>query len=58
MEDRMNLKELDQKWQDNCPEEAQGLVSKRIMPKRWAMKIQAYKNKKKIGQRLKKHFKS
>jgi len=47
----MNLKELNQKWQDNCPEEAHGLVSKRIMPKRWAMKLQTYKNKKKIGKK-------
>ena len=51
MEDRMNLKELDQKWQDNCPEEANGLVSKRIMPKRWMIKLKAYKNKKKIGKK-------
>ena len=51
MEDRMNLKELNQKWQDNCPEEAHGLVSKRIMPKRWMMKLKTYKNKKKIGKK-------
>jgi hypothetical protein len=25
----MNLKELDKKWRENCPEEANGLVSKR-----------------------------
>ena len=29
MENRMNLKELDQVWRETCPEEANGLVSKR-----------------------------
>ena len=43
----MNLKELDNTWKENCPEEASGLVSKRTTPKRWVMKLQAYKNKKK-----------
>ena len=43
----MNLKELDNTWKENCPEEASGLVSKRATPKRWVMKLQAYKKKKK-----------
>lgn len=43
----MNLKELDKTWKENCPEEANGLVGKRNMPRRWAMKLQAYKRKKK-----------
>ena len=43
----MNLKELDSTWKENCPEEANGLVGKRNMPRRWAMKLQAYKRKKK-----------
>ena len=34
----MNLKELDKTWKENCPEEANGLVSKRTTPKRWVMK--------------------
>ena len=43
----MNLKELDKTWKENCPEEASGLMSKRTTPKRWVMKLQAYKRKKK-----------
>ena len=43
----MNLKELDKTWKENCPEEANGLVSKRSRPRRWVMKLQAHRNKKK-----------
>jgi hypothetical protein len=42
----MNLKELDKVWRETCPDEANGLVSKRRTPKRWKIKIEAYKNRK------------
>jgi len=44
----MNLKELDKVWRETCPDEANGLVSKRRIPKRWKIKLQAYKNRKRI----------
>jgi hypothetical protein len=43
----MNLKEAEKKWKENFETEANGMIKKRSMPKRWAMKIKAY-NKRKI----------
>lgn len=31
----MNLKKLDKTWRDTCPDEANGLVSKRKKGNRW-----------------------
>ena len=42
----MNLKELDKVWRETCPDEANGLVRKRRIPKKWAIKLEAYKNRK------------
>jgi len=39
----MNLKELDKKWRENCPEEANGLVSKRKKGNRWNRIIESAK---------------
>tara|TARA_R100001530_G_scaffold73068_2_gene51542 strand:+ start:529 stop:672 length:144 start_codon:yes stop_codon:yes gene_type:complete len=44
----MNLKEAEKKWQENLPIEANGMIKKRSIPKRWAMKIQAHNKRKKI----------
>ena len=43
----MNLKELNETWEKSCPEEANGLAGKRRRPRRWSMKLQAHRNKKK-----------
>jgi len=43
----MDMKKAEKSWKENCPEEANGLVNKRAMPKRWLIKLQAYKRKKK-----------
>jgi len=42
----MNLKELDKVWRETCPDEANGLVSKRRTPKRWAIMLNKHKSKK------------
>jgi|TARA_R110000803_G_scaffold100765_1_gene168813 hypothetical protein len=44
----MDLKNLNEKWQEGCPEEANGLVSKRKTPKRWIMKIKARESREKL----------
>ena len=44
----MNLKEAEKKWQEDLPTEANGMIKKRSMPRRWAIKIQAYRKKNKI----------
>jgi hypothetical protein len=44
----MNLKELDKTWRETCPEEANGMMVKKPLPRRWAMKLAAYKNKKRM----------
>jgi hypothetical protein len=46
----VNLKEAEKIWRDSQPIEANGMVGKRNLPKRWAMKLAAYKNKKKRNQ--------
>ena len=46
----MNLKELDQKWRNHCPEEANGLVDKpkRTLPKKWKIMLDNYNRRKSI----------
>ena len=48
MENRVNLKELDQVWRETCPEEANGLVSKRKrkIPKQWKIMLNNYNRRK------------
>mgnify|MGYP003120305318 CR=1 FL=1 len=46
----MNLKKAEQIWRDSQPIEADGMVAKKTLPKRWAMKLAVYKNKKKRKQ--------
>jgi len=43
----MNLKEAEKKWRESQPLEANGMMGKKPLPRRWAMKLVAYKNKKK-----------
>jgi hypothetical protein len=43
----MDMEKLEKQWRKSCPEEASGLVSKRTTPKRWVIKLQAHKRKKK-----------
>jgi len=40
----MNLKEAEKKWRESQPIEANGMVAKRNLPKRWAMKLIDHKN--------------
>ena len=42
----MNLKEAEKKWRESQPIEANGMMGKKPLPRRWAMKLAAYKNKK------------
>jgi hypothetical protein len=49
----MNLKKAEKIWRESQPLEANGLVGKRNYPKRWAMKLAAYKNKKRLKQNAK-----
>ena len=44
------MKKAEKIWRDSQPLEANGLVGKKTLPKRWAMKLVAYKNKKKRKQ--------
>ena len=46
----MNLKEAEKIWRESQPIEANGMVAKRNLPKRWAMKLTAHKNKKRLKQ--------
>jgi len=46
----MNLKKAEKIWRDSQPIEANGMVAKKTLPRRWAMKLAAYKNKKKRNQ--------
>ena len=45
----MNLKEAEKIWRESQPLEANGMVG-RNLPKRWAIKLTAHKNKKKRSQ--------
>ena len=42
----MNLKHLDKVWRENCPEEANGLVGKRKIPKKWKIMLDNYNRRK------------
>ena len=44
----MNLKEAEKIWRNSQPLEANGMVAKKPLPRRWAMKLAAYKNKKRM----------
>ena len=45
----MNLKDAEKVWQDSCPDEVDGVVGKRKMPKRWLLKLKLNKkNKEKV----------
>ena len=46
----MNLKEAEKKWRESQPIEANGMMGKKTLPRRWAMKLAAYKNKKRLEQ--------
>ena len=41
----MNLKELEKEWAENFQIEANGMVKKRSMPKRWLMKLKLHYRK-------------
>jgi hypothetical protein len=43
----MDMEKLEKQWRKSCPEEANGLVNKRAIPRRWVIKLQAHKRKKK-----------
>ena len=51
MENRMNLKELDQVWRETCPEEANGLVSKRKKGNRWEKIFKSAKARNKLKEK-------
>jgi hypothetical protein len=42
----MNLKKLYELWQDNCPEEVDGLARKRRKPKQWKIMLDNYERRK------------
>jgi|MGYP003119691120 hypothetical protein len=45
----MNLKDAEKVWRDSCPDEVDGVVGKRKMPKRWVLKLKLNKkNKEKV----------
>ena len=46
----MNLKKAEKIWRDSQPIEASGMMDKKTLPRRWAMKLAAYKKKKKLKQ--------
>ena len=41
----MNLKELEKEWAENFQIEANGMVKKRSMPKKWLMKLKLHYRK-------------
>ena len=43
----MNLKEAEKNWRESQPIEANGMMGKKTLPRRWVIKLAAYKNKKK-----------
>ena len=46
----MNLKGAEKMWRDNQPIEANGMVAKKPLPKRWSIMLVAYRNKKRLKQ--------
>ena len=49
----MNLKEAEKIWRDSQPIEANGMVAKKTLPRRWSIMLAAYKNKKRLKQNAK-----
>ena len=47
----MNLKELDKAWRKNCPEEANGLVSRRKKGNRWNKIVESAKARNKLKEK-------
>ena len=47
----MNLKELDKVWRETCPDESNGLVSKRKYPKGWRRIINSSKARKQLKEK-------
>jgi hypothetical protein len=47
----MNLKELDKAWRETCPDEANGLVSKRKKGNRWKRILKSAKARNKLKEK-------
>ena len=47
----MNLKKLDKVWRETCPEEANGLVSKRKKGNRWKTITESAKARNKLKEK-------
>ena len=47
----MNLKELDKTWRENCPDEANGLVSRRRKGNRWKRIVESAKARNKLKEK-------
>ena len=47
----MNHKELDKVWRENCPEEANGLVSRRKKGNRWKTITESAKARNKLKEK-------
>ena len=47
----MNLKDLDNTWRETCPNEANGLVSKRKKGNRWKTIIKSAKARNKLKEK-------
>ena len=49
----MNLKDAEKVWRDSCPDEVDGVVGKRKMPKRWLLKLKLNRHCKIVAKTLK-----
>ena len=47
----MNLKDLDKAWRETCPDEANGLVSKRKKGNRWEKILKSAKARNKLKEK-------
>ena len=47
----MNLKELDKVWRENCPDESNGLVSRRKKGNRWNKIVESAKARNKLKEK-------
>ena len=47
----MNLKDLDNTWRETCPDEANGLVSKRKKGNRWEKILKSAKARNKLKEK-------
>ena len=47
----MNLKHLDKVWRENCPEESNGLVSRRKKGNRWDKIVESAKARNKLKEK-------